>query len=130
YLGVVRAAQGRYEDAGRLLEQAAKGAQGGAGFTGVPGARALVLQRTGQDEAADALLRELQAQAAAGDERARANLAFAHAAAGRLDAAFALFEQVWWDVPALIELRADPLLEPMRSDPRYAALLQRLGAGH
>jgi hypothetical protein len=46
-----------------------------------------------------------------------------------MDAAFALFDQVQWDVPALIELRADPLLQPMRSDPRYPALLQKIGAG-
>jgi adenylate cyclase len=129
YLGVVRAAQGRYRDAGLLLEQAAKGAPGAPGFTGVPGGRALVLQRTGRQQAADSLLTDLEAQAEAGDERARANLAFAHAALGQVDAAFALFDQVQWDVPSLIELRADPLLEPLRSDPRYPALLKRIGAG-
>lgn len=130
YLGVLRAAQERYADAGRLLEQAAKSAPGAPGFTGVPGARVLVFQRTGRQQAADSLLRDLESQAEAGDERARANLAFAHAALGRLDAAFTLFDQVQWDVPSLIELRADPLLEPLRSDPRYPALLKRIGAGH
>lgn len=129
YLGVLRAAQGRDAEAGRLLDQAAMGAPGAAGFTGVPGARALVLWRTGQRRAADSLLAALAAQADAGDERARANLAFAHAVSGRMDDAFALFDQLKWDIPSLIELRADPLLEPLRSDPRYPALLQRIGAG-
>ena len=130
YLGVLRAAQERYEEAGRLLEQASKAAAPEApGFTGVPGARAIVFQRTGRTQAADSLLRDLESQADAGDERARANLALAHAALGRMDAAFALFDRVRWDVPTLIELRADPLLEAMRSDPRYPALLRRIGAG-
>jgi DNA-binding SARP family transcriptional activator/TolB-like protein/Flp pilus assembly protein TadD len=129
YLAVVLAAQGRYQEAERLLEQAAKGPPGARGFTGVPGARAFVYQRTGRQPAADSLLRELEAQASTGDARARANLAFANAAVGRLDAAFSLFDEVQWDVPTLIELRADPLLEALRSDPRYSALLRRIGVG-
>ena len=129
YLATVLAVQGRYQEAGPLLDQAAKGPPGARGFTGVPGARAFVFQRTGRQRAADSLLRDLAAQAGAGDARSRANLAFAHAALGRMDAAFALFDEMPWDVPSLIELRADPLLEPMRSDPRYPALLRRIGAG-
>lgn len=126
YLGVVRAAQGQYEDAGQLLERAAEQAPD---FTGVLGARALVFQRTGRRQTADSLLAELEAQARMGDERARVNLAFAYAALGRIDAAFTLFDQVQWDVPSVIELRADPLLAAIRADPRYPALLQKLGAG-
>jgi serine/threonine-protein kinase len=129
YLGTVLAVEGRYQEAGSLLDRAAKGPPGSRGFTGVPGARAFVFQRTGRRPAADSLLRDLEAQASTGDERSRANLAFAHAALGRMDAAFALFNEMPWDVPSLIELRADPLLEPMRSDPRYPALLRRIGAG-
>jgi adenylate cyclase len=127
YLAVLRASQGRYEDAGRLLEQAAKGVPGAPAFTGMPGARALVFQRTGRQQAADSLLGDVEAQAGTGDERARVNLAFAHAALGRMDAAFALFDEVMWDVPSLIELRADPLLQPLRDDPRYASLLWQIG---
>jgi TolB-like protein/Tfp pilus assembly protein PilF len=126
YLAVVHAAQRQYADAGRLLERAALQAPD---FTGMPGARALVFQRTGRQQVADSLLAEVEAKARTGDARARANLAFAHAALGRMDAAFALFDQVQWDVPALIELRADPLLQPMRSNPRYPILLQKIGAG-
>lgn len=125
YLAVARAARGAYADAGRLLERAALQAPG---FTGMPGARALVLQRTSRRRGADSLLAEVEAQARTGDERARVNLAFAHAALGRMDSAYADFRQVQWDVPSLIELRADPLLAPMRSDPRHAALLRQLGA--
>jgi hypothetical protein len=74
------------------------------------------------------LIAEVERQARLGDPRARVNLALAYAALGRVDAAFALFSQVKWDVPSLIELRADPLLEPLRSDPRYHGLLQNIGA--
>jgi adenylate cyclase len=125
YLAVLRAVQGRYEDATRLLEQTAIQAPN---FTGVPGARVLVLQRTGRMPAADSLLAYLEAQAGTGDERTRMNLAFAYAVLGRMDAAFALFDQVGWDVPALVVLRTDPLLQALRADPRYPSLLQRIGA--
>ena len=125
YLGVVRAALGRDADAGQLLERAAQQAPD---FTGIPGARAFVFQRTGRRQAADSLLRDIETQAREGDNRARVNLAFAYAALGRMDAAFTLFDQVQWDVPSVIELRADPLLRPMRADPRYPSLLQKIGA--
>jgi DNA-binding SARP family transcriptional activator/TolB-like protein/tetratricopeptide (TPR) repeat protein len=125
YLGIVRAAQAHYQDAAQLLEEAAREAPE---FTGVPGARAFVRQQTGRQRAADSLLAELEAQAETGDERARVNLALAYAALGRLDAAFSLFDQVQWDVPSLVELRADPLLRSLRSDPRYPALLRKIGA--
>jgi tetratricopeptide (TPR) repeat protein len=127
YLAVLRAAQGRYEDARQLLERTALQTPR---FTGVPGARAVVFRRTGKLPAADSLIAAAEAQARMGDERARVNLAFAHAALGHIDAAFALFDEVRWDVPSLIELRADPLLAPLRADPRYPALLQEVGAGH
>ena len=125
YLGIVRAAQGRYADAGQLLERAARQAPN---FTGVPGARALVFQRTGRQQDADRLLVAVEASARAGDERARVNMALADAALGRVDAAFARFDEVHWDVPSLIDLRANPLLGQMRSNPQYPTLLRKLGA--
>lgn len=125
YLAVVRAALGRDSAAAELLERTAERAPG---FTGVPGARALVLTRTGRRVAADSVIAGVAAQASGGDARALANLAFAHAAVGRIDAAYELFDDLTWDVPALIELRADPLLAAARSDPRYPSLLRRIGA--
>lgn len=125
YLGVVRAAQGRYDGAGQLLERAGIASPD---FTGVPGARAFVMRQTGRQREADSLLAGVEALTRTGNERARMNLAAAHAALGRPDAAFALFDRVEWDVPSLIELRADPLLRTLRSDPRYPALLEKIGA--
>lgn len=125
YLGVARAAQDRHEDAARLLAEAARQAPD---FPGVIGARAFVLQRSGAPRTADSLLAAVKAEAGFEDPRRRMNLALAYAVLGRLDAAFSLLEQVQWDVPSLVELRADPLLRPLRSDPRYPLLLRRIGA--
>lgn len=125
YLAVARAARGEYDGATRLLEQTANQAPQ---FTGVPGARALVFRHTGRAALADSLIADLEVEART-DERARINLAFAYAVLGQLDAAFAMFEQVTWDVPSLVELRANPLLRALRADPRYPALLQQIGVG-
>ncbi|HEY0970956.1 MAG TPA: tetratricopeptide repeat protein [Gemmatimonadales bacterium] len=125
YLAITRAGQGRYEDAESLLERAARQSPN---FTGVAGGRAFVLQRTGQAGAADSLVAALESQARTGGERARMNLAFAHAAIGQVDTAFARFDSVRWDIPSVVELRANPLLEPVRSDPRYPSLLRKIGA--
>jgi hypothetical protein len=53
---------------------------------------------------------------------------------GNVDRAFATLDSVQWDdpdkvnpVPTVINLRATPLLAPLRSDPRYPALLRRMG---
>ena len=126
YLGVVRAALGDDASAGELLERAARQA---SDFTGMPGARSFVLYRQGRRREADSLLEAVAAESRRGNQRARVNLGFAHAALGRTDAAFQVFEGgVEWDVPALIELRADPLLAPLRADPRYPTLLRTIVA--
>jgi TolB-like protein/tetratricopeptide (TPR) repeat protein len=122
YLGAVHAAEGAYAEARRLLESASRLAPG---FPGVPGALAYVHARSGDAPAAEAILGSLRRER---DERSRANLAFAHAARGELDLAFALLEGVRWETATLIELRADPLLAPLRSDPRYARLIQSIVA--
>jgi hypothetical protein len=74
--------------------------------------------------AADSIVTTLQARAT--DDSGRANLAFAYAALDRRDAAFALLKQIEWDVPSVIGLRADPLLRSLRSDPRYAVLVNSI----
>ena len=122
YLGVVLAHIGEDAEALSILERAGRLAPG---FTGVPGALAHMYSRGGRRDAADAIIADLRART--DDDRAHANLAFTYGALGRNDESFALLEQLRWDVPSLIELHADPLLAPLRADPRYTALTNELG---
>jgi len=45
---------------------------------------------------------------------------------GERDLAFAQLEQAIARRPGLIELRTDPALDPLRADPRFAAIAKRL----
>jgi TolB-like protein/Tfp pilus assembly protein PilF len=55
------------------------------------------------------------------------HLALAHIGLGNRDAAFALLEKACADrEPAVINLKVEPRFDPLRRDPRYGALLQRL----
>jgi tetratricopeptide (TPR) repeat protein len=122
YLGALHAAQGALDESSRTLEAASKGAPG---FPGIPGALAYVYRRTGRAAAADSIIARLRQRS--DDPGGLANLAFAFAVLGHLDEAFPLLERMRWDVPSVIELRADPLLRSLRADPRYARLPQRIG---
>jgi TolB-like protein/DNA-binding winged helix-turn-helix (wHTH) protein/Flp pilus assembly protein TadD len=54
-------------------------------------------------------------------------LAFVHAGLGDRDAAFARLEEAFRDrSPMLTGAKVDPLLEPLRGDPRFANLLRRM----
>ena len=116
-LGAVLAAAGSYPEATQLLERAA---QASPNFPGVLGALAHVYARTGRKAAADSIVATLQART--NTDRGRANLAFAYAALGKTNDAFALMRQLEWDLPSAIGIRADPLLKTLRSDSRYAGL--------
>ena len=108
-----------------LLERAARTSPD---YPGVAGALAYVYTRVGRTRAADSIVGTLRARGT--DDRGRVNLAFASAALGRSDAAFALLERVHWDVPSVIGLRADPLIQPLRSDGRFGALLRDIARDH
>lgn len=55
------------------------------------------------------------------------HLALAHTGLGNRDAAFALLEKACADrEPAVINLKVESRFEPLRRDPRFGALLQRL----
>ena len=54
-------------------------------------------------------------------------VAMASAALDQRDTAIDWLEQVQWDAKALLHLLADPVLQPVRSDPRYLQLVARLG---
>ena len=55
------------------------------------------------------------------------HLALAHCGLGNRDAAFALLEKACADrEPSVVNLKVEPRFDPLRRDPRYGALLQRL----
>ena len=122
YLGGALAAQGELDEAMSVLERARRAAPG---FTGVPGSLAQLHRRAGRVAASDSILAAAQQQVA--DPRGRMNLALTYAALEQYDAAFALMNELSWDVPSLIDLRASPFLAGLRSDSRYSELLRTIG---
>ena len=122
YLGVVHAAERSYDEATAVLERAAGEAPA---FPGVKAALAYSYSRLGRQREADGIVEDLRRTGT--DARGRLNLALAHAMLGETDSAFTLLGQAQWDLPEMIELRADPLLAPLRADRRYDALLRALG---
>lgn len=73
------------------------------------------------------LIAELQAEALR-RYVAPYNMAKVHAAAADADAAFACLEAAFEErYPDLIELGSEPLFDAIRADPRYGALLRRVG---
>jgi serine/threonine-protein kinase len=51
-----------------------------------------------------------------------------YAIEGKADSAFLWFDRVGrWGIQPMLSLQSDRLIEPMRSDPRYRALLKRIG---
>jgi len=69
------------------------------------------------------------ARAAVSDERSRVNYALSLGIVGQLNTPFTMLRSAEWDIPTLIELRADPLLRPFRADPRYPQLLAQAHIG-
>lgn len=122
YLGAVDAAQGRYTDAIPPLQRVSRLS---AGFPGVLAALAYSYRKVGRVAAADSVVRELRRQRKSA--RGRINVALGDAVLGEIDAAFQGLAGVQWDMPTVIELRADPLLARLRADPRYSTVLRNAG---
>jgi len=82
-----------------------------------------VLARSGDSTGAHRVLRELSR------EHLSAQQALIYAALGELDSMYVLFERAIdaRDTDALWFLNALPALRPMRHEPRYQALLERMG---
>jgi eukaryotic-like serine/threonine-protein kinase len=122
YLGAVEAALGNHAEARQLLERALAEAPA---FPGVRAALAHTYTETGSPAQARRLLEDVRSSV--DDERSRVTYALALAVLGEPDSAFAMLRTATWDVPTLIELRANPLLQAFRADPRYPLLLAHFG---
>jgi serine/threonine-protein kinase len=85
---------------------------------------ALLAARTGDRAGAEQALTQLQQQAGAGASYQSGEI---YIALGDKDRAFAAFDTAMTaNDPGLVYLKVDPFLDPIRNDPRYAALLRRL----
>jgi len=121
-LGIIEAGEGRFAEALPLLQQAHRQAPL---FPGVKPALAHTYRQLSRPQDADLIVAAMRGQGT--DDRSLVNVGLSEAMSGNIDRAFALFERVRWDVPAVIELRTDPLLERLRADPRYPRLLGKIG---
>jgi hypothetical protein len=76
---------------------------------------------------AEALLRELKERS--GKQYFPAyQMALIHVGLGQKDEAFAMLEQAYADrYPWLIHLNVEPRFDPIRSDPRFADFVRRIG---
>jgi len=85
------------------------------------------LAALGQREEAEAMLARLEDESRRQYLRSEI-LAMGYAAVGDLDRAFRSLERAWQARSAgLIYLHLDPGYDPLRGDPRYADLVQRIG---
>ncbi len=88
---------------------------------------AMTYARMGRDADARAILAEHEA-AAFDSGGAPVAIARIYASLGDLDGAFNWLERTFTDAPnQLIGLGVDPAFDPIRDDPRYDTLLERLG---
>lgn len=125
YLGLALVARGELEEAVASLERAVA-ASGQS--SPVQAALGFALARSGRTMAARGLLAELAARSAR-SYVSHYPLAVLHTALGETDAAFARLAQAREErSETFVWLRVDPRLEPLRPDPRFAALLAALDA--
>lgn len=90
---------------------------------------AYALARAGETVEARRILQRLERDAATGDGVVRlADIARVHVALGDFDAAISRLQQSLqvqdW---GLVFVRADPTFDPLRADPRFKAVLERMG---
>jgi TolB-like protein/tRNA A-37 threonylcarbamoyl transferase component Bud32/Flp pilus assembly protein TadD len=122
-LAQIEAAEGRYSEASTAVQRADSISPD---WPGLAGLRALVYRKTGLAREADRVME--RARRIPDDDLSRTDLALAEAVAGNTSRAYDLLAQgARFDIPAVIDLRANPLLAGFRSDPRYPALLMQIG---
>lgn len=87
--------------------------------------QALLAARTGNRDLALAKLAELRQR---NGDMANFNYAQIHAQSGDKDAAFAALDRAWEVRDSnLLDVKVNPFLDPLHSDPRYTALVRKVG---
>ena len=87
---------------------------------------AYTLAQTGQSAEAREILAQLE-KAAGKEFVAPFHLVLIHVALEEFDAAFALLEKAVEEREYAVRLKTEPLLDPLRNDPRFQVLLRRAG---
>jgi tetratricopeptide (TPR) repeat protein len=114
-------ALGRFDEGFGVAARAASVTQRAPFFVGLLG---WALASTGRSSAARRAVEELRAQPAA--SRASVPEAWVLAALGDTDAAFARLQVAEAEYQAFLAFAGLPAIDPLRDDPRFAALLVRL----
>lgn len=122
HLGWAFEQMGRYRDAIAEAQKAVELSGGAALYIASLGH---AYAKAGRDQDARAVLRRLEAESATRHVSAY-HMAVIFAALGEIDEAFAWLERAFEErSPWIGYLRVDPRNEPLRSDPRFEALLER-----
>ncbi|MFL5621724.1 MAG: BTAD domain-containing putative transcriptional regulator, partial [Gemmatimonadaceae bacterium] len=114
---------GRCQEARSEIARARQGAPG-ENFRMLPSV-ATVHWWCGHRDSTRAILARMKKLPRAGENGYR--VALVHILLGERDSVFVWLERQRWTMAELSGLSADSQLQPIRTDPRYAALLQRLG---
>jgi serine/threonine protein kinase/tetratricopeptide (TPR) repeat protein len=123
-LGRVYSAMGRHSDALTELNAALGTSRPPAYLVEI----ARVLIAAGQRAESDNVLRALEERRAKGEGYSFDNHAYIAAAAGRIDEAFDILNRAIDErLTNVLWIDVDPRVDPLRSDPRFAALLARIG---
>ena len=124
YLGLAYVQQGKYEGAINEYEEAIKFSGGG---TVLDALLAHAQALSGNREAADAILTKLKKRRETQYVPAF-NIALIYIALGEVDLAFEWLDKAYDERSSwLVSLKIEPLLDSLRSDPRFAALVSRIG---
>jgi hypothetical protein len=91
--------------------------------------RIQLLARNGQSDEARAALKALEARAAAGEVRvSHRDRAYVRVALGEVDAACDEFEHAYAERESTLRwIGVDPRLDDLRANPRFTAILTRMG---
>ena len=123
-LGRIYAAQGRYQDAIAALERAVGADRNSAWLVEL----ARTYAAAGQRDASAKILAELTDRERAGESYSLDNLAYIAAAEGRIDDAFRILDEaVERRMVNVLWIAVDPRVDPLRADPRFPLLLNRMG---
>ena len=122
FMSVAKVALENGEEGIALAERAVTVSHRGAVLVGILG---WALATTGRTAEARALLGELQARPAGSP--AVVSEAWLLGALGEIDAAFEVLERAEEECQANLYFTGLPVFDPLRGDPRFTALLQRLG---